>query len=101
MSQGKHQRSNPDSVPPSRSRGFAEQLLRLCERAYEIEVTKKEEMEKKAQYYLAIITGILGILAFKGDIFNLGEKANVAIVLAKRGWPVATALLLLFTSIII
>jgi hypothetical protein len=66
--------------------GFAEELLRLCERAYEIEVAKKEEMEKKAQYYLAIITGILGILAFKGDIFNLGDHANVGVILTERGW---------------
>jgi hypothetical protein len=65
-----------DIKADSTDRRFAEELLRFCERAYEVERGRKEEMEKKAQYYLALITGLLGILALKGGVLELKAAAN-------------------------
>lgn len=87
-----------ETAVDSPERRFAEELLRFCERAYEVERDRKEEMEKKAQFYLALITGILGILAIKGGEVDLTVKP---LGLLGGGVVVVMVLLLFLASILI
>jgi hypothetical protein len=64
-------------VDESARRGFATELLKLCEAAYAVELTRKADLEKKAQFYLALITGLLGILTLNDKLGVLvGQAAS-------------------------
>lgn len=90
-----------DTEAEAASLRFSEELLRFCERAYKVEGDRKEEMEKKAQYYLALITGLLGILAFKGEAFNLNTNAGLGLLSSLRGGIGALIFAMFLLSILV
>jgi hypothetical protein len=52
-------------------RGLVTELLNLCETSYAVEMARKADIEKKAQFYLALITGLLGLLTLNDKLTGL------------------------------
>lgn len=90
-----------DTEAEATSLRFSEELLRFCERAYEVERGRKEEMERKAQYYLALITGLLGILALKGEVFILNANAGLGFLSSLRSGMGALIIAMFLLSILV